>query len=312
MNIAMNRHAHSPRSARFSPLLLSLLLALPGAALAATPINETRPLDPTGRVDIENIKGRIQVRAWDRAEVKITGSLGDGVEKLVVEGDREHLEVKVQYPKSSGWGGNKSGPTDLVLMVPLRAQLEIESVSADVDVSGVAPAKLSIESVSGDVVLAAAPREVSVESVSGDLQLTVNSAKVHAESVSGRLVLRGRMNGEVSAETVSGRIDVAVNGERVHDLSANTVSGSASVRAALAPKGEMRLETVSGDVSLVLPRDLSAQVHGESFSGTLKAPGAKIEKPEFGPGSSFNARYGSGDGEISIQTFSGSAELRLE
>jgi DUF4097 and DUF4098 domain-containing protein YvlB len=250
--------------------------------------------------------------AWDRAEVKITGSLGDGVEKLVVEGDRQHLEVKVQYPKSSGWGGNKSGPTDLVLMVPLRAELEIESVAADVDISGVAPSKLSIESVSGNVVLAAAPREVSVESVSGDLQLTVNSAKVHAESVSGSVVLRGRMNGEVSAETVSGGIDVAVNGEQVHDLSANTVSGSASVRTALAPKGEIRLETVSGDVSVVLPKDLSAQVHGESFSGTLKAPGAKIEKPEFGPGSSFHARYGSGDGEISIETFSGSAELSLE
>jgi hypothetical protein len=311
MNIAMNRHAHS-RSATLSPLLLSLLLALPGAALATTPINETRPLDPTGRIDIENIKGRIQVRAWDRAEVKITGTLGDGVEKLVVEGDREHLEVKVQYPNSSGWGGNKSGPTDLQLMVPLRAGLEIESVAANVDVSGVAPAKLSIESVSGDVVLAAAPGEVDVESVSGNLRLTVNSANVHAESVSGGLVLRGRMNGEIKAETVSGNIDIAVNGERVNELSANTVSGDATIRAALAPKGEIRFESVSGGLVLVLPKDLSAEVRGESFSGTLKAPGAKIEKPEFGPGSSFHTRYGSGDGEIGIETFSGDAELRLE
>lgn len=311
MNIAMNHHAHS-RSATLSPLLLSLLLALPGAALAATPINETRPLDPTGRIDIENIKGSIQVRAWDRAEVKIAGSLGDGVEKLVVEGDRQHLVVRVEYPKSGGWGGNKSGPTDLQLMVPLRAELEIDSVSAGVDVSGVAPAKLSIDSVSGDVVVAAAPREVDVESVSGNLRLTVNSADVHAESVSGDLVLRGRMNGEVKAETVSGNIDIAVNGERVNELSANTVSGDATIRAALAPKGEIRFESVSGSLVLVLPRDLSAQVRGESFSGSLKAPGAKIEKPEFGPGSSFHIRYGSGDGEIGIETFSGDAELRLE
>jgi DUF4097 and DUF4098 domain-containing protein YvlB len=311
MNIARNRSAPS-HHARLSPLLLSLLLALPGAALAATPIDETRPLDPTGRIDIENLKGRIQVRAWDRAEVKISGSLGDGVEKLVVEGDRQHLEVRVRYPKSSGWGGNKSGPTDLQLMVPLRAELEIDSVAADVDVSGVAPAKLSIDSVSGDVVVAAAPREVDVESVSGNLRLTVNSADVHAESVSGDLILRGRMNGEVKTETVSGNIDIAVNGERVSELSANTVSGDATIRAALAPKGEIRFESVSGGLLLVLPRDLSAQVRGESFSGILKAPGAKIEKPEFGPGSSFSTRYGSGDGEIGIETFSGDAELRLE
>ena len=307
----MNRQAH-PRSTAFTPLLLSLLVALPGTALAATPINETRPLDPTGRIDIENLKGRIQVRAWDRAEVKISGSLGDGVEKLVVEGDRQHLEVRVEYPNNRGWGDKKSGPTDLQLMVPVRAGLDIESVAANVDVSGVAPAKLSIESVSGDVVVAAAPGEVDVESVSGNLNVTVDSAHVQAETVSGKVTLRGRMNGEVRAETVSGNMDIAVNGERVSELSANTVSGDATVRAALAPKGEMRFESVSGGLKLVLPKDLSAQVRGESFSGTLKAPGAKIEKPEFGPGSSFQTRYGSGDGEISIETFSGNAELRLE
>lgn len=300
------------RFAKVLPLMLSLLVAMPGTALAATPINETHPLDPTGRIDIENLKGRIQVRAWDRAEVKITGSLGDGVEKLVVEGDRQHLEVRVEYPDGSGWGRNKSGPTDLQLMVPVRAGLQIESVAASVDVSGVAPARLSIESVSGSVAVAAAPGELDVETVSGNLMATVNSANVQAATVSGKLTLRGRMNGEVRAETVSGGIDVAVNGERVTELSASTVSGSAMIRAALAPKGEMRFESVSGSLVLVLPKDLSAEVRGESFSGTLKAPGAKIEKPEFGPGSSFRTRYGSGEGEIGIETFSGNAELRLE
>lgn len=311
MNTAMTRRAKL-RSATITPLLLSLLLALPGIAAAATPIGQTRPLDPTGRIDIENLKGRIQVRAWDRAEVKITGSLGDGVEKLVVEGDGRHLVVKVQYPKRSGWGDNKSGSSDLQLTVPLRAELDIDSVSAAVDVSGVASSKLSIESVSGGVFVAAAPSEISVESVSGDLRLTVNSADVDAQSVSGDIVLRGRMNGEISTETVSGNIDVVVNGENVRDLSANTVSGNADLRTALAPKGEITLQSVSGDLVLVLPKDVSARARGESFSGDLKATGARIQKPEHGPGSSFNTRYGDGDGEISLETFSGNAELKLE
>lgn len=298
--------------ARVPALLFVSLIALSATSHAATPIDQTRPLDPTGRVDISNLKGRIQVRAWDRAEVKISGTLGDGVEKLVVEGDSRHLVVKVQYPKNNGWGGKKSGATDLQLTVPLRAELDIDSVSADVDVSGIAAAELSIESVSGDVFVAAAPSAVSVESVSGDLRLTVNSTDVDAQTVSGNIVLRGRMSGEISTETVSGDIDVAVNGESVRDLSANTVSGNADLRTALAPKGEIKLESVSGYLVLVLPRNVSAQARGESFSGDLKATDAKIRKPEHGPGSSFSTRYGSGDGEISIETFSGSAELRLE
>ena len=306
------RHSIRLQAASLRPLLAAMLLAPSVTAIAATPIDQTRPLDPTGRVEIENLKGRIQVRAWDQPEVKISGTLGDGVEKLIVEGDRGNLQIKVQYPKNSGWGGNKTGPTDLIVTVPLRAELEIESVSADVDVSGVAPAKLSIESVSGNVELAGAPREVDVETVSGDQRLTVNSADVRAESVSGDLVLRGRMNGEISTGTVSGNIDVAVNGERVSDLSANTVSGDADIRTALASKGEIRLESVSGDLTLVLPKDVSAEVRGSSFSGDLSAPGAKIIKPEHGPGSSFSTRYGNGDGEINIETFSGSAQVRLE
>ena len=55
----------------------------------------------------------------------------------------------------------------------------------------------------------------------------------------------------------------------------------------------------------------SAQVSGESFSGRLKATGVTIEKRR-GPGSSFSTRYGSGSGRVTVETFSGSAEVRVE
>ena len=98
------------------PALLVSLWLLSATGMAATPIDQTRSLDPTGRIDIENLKGRIQVRAWDRAEVKISGTLGEGVERLIVEGDGQKLTVKAQYPKNNGWGGAKTGPTDLLLI----------------------------------------------------------------------------------------------------------------------------------------------------------------------------------------------------
>lgn len=288
------------------------LLLLAAAAFAQTPIDETRPLDARGRIDIDNMKGRIEVRAWDRDEVKISGTLGEGVEKLVIEGDRQHLVVHVRYPKGGGWGGgDKAGPTELLLSVPRRADLEIESVSADVHVTGVAPSVLSINAVSGDVMAAAAPAKASIDTVSGDLALTLNSADVDVQSVSGDMVLRGRLNGDIDAETVSGNIEIAVNGERIRGLKANTVSGDVNIHTALAARGEIRLESVSGDLLLRLPKDVSAQARGESFSGDLKATGVTVEKRR-GPGSSFSTRYGDGSGEISLQTFSGGAEIRLE
>ncbi|CAN7191963.1 DUF4097 family beta strand repeat-containing protein [Pseudoxanthomonas sp. LjRoot143] len=292
----------------FSLLLAAALLAPP--VLAQTAINDTRPLDARGRVDISNVSGRIEVRGWERNEVQITGTLGKGVERLDIDGSREQLNIEVRYPKSN-WGGNKAGPTHLVVMVPVRADLDIESVAASVDVSGVAPSELSISSVSGSVVAAAAPRKADVETVSGSATLTLNSEDVDVSTVSGSIVLRGRLNGDIDAETVSGRIEVTVNGERIRDLSATTVSGRAEVSTALAPAGEISMESVSGSLLLRLPKDVSAQVTGESFSGGLKATGVTIEKRR-GPGASFSTTYGSGSGRVSLETFSGSAEVRVE
>ena len=301
--------------AHLQRLAFGLALLMAHGAFAATPINESRPLDPRGRVEIENVKGSVQVRAWDRPEVKVEGSLGQGVERLEIDGDREHLSIRVKYPSRDGTmfgGGDKSEPTDLRVMVPIRADLEVDVVSADVNVEGVASNELSVESVSGEVTVAAAPREADFDSVSGDLMLTVNSSRVSAETVSGDLTLRGRLDGEVSVETVSGRIDVGTLGTRVQKLSGSTVSGDIRINTALATNGRIMLETVSGDLDLTLPRTLSANVRGESFSGDLSAPGAQINRPKHGPGSSFDHRYGNGDGDVSIESFSGDATLRLQ
>ncbi len=291
------------------PLPLAMLAALSIApALTATPIDETRPLDPRGSVEVSNLKGRIQVRAWDRDEVRITGSLGEGVERLQIEGDRRSLEVKVRYPRNS----NRAEPTTLILDVPQLAELDIEGVAVDIDVQGMAGRSLDIESVSGDVVAVGAPQQADISSVSGNLQLNLNSGKVDVESVSGNISLRGRISGEVAAETVSGDIRIDSRGEPVRRLDTSSVSGSASYVGGLAPGGRISAESVSGDIRLQLPRALSARVQGESFSGDLRAPEADIDRPKYGPGSSFEHTYGSGDGEIRMETFSGSAELVLE
>ena len=281
--------------------------------LAATPIDQTRALDPHGRIEITNLKGRIQVRAWPRNEVHISGSLAEGVERFVIEGDRDHLVVRVEYPKQLGlWRGGRSGPSDLVLQVPLRADLDIQSVSADIDVDGVAPGHLRIDTVSGKVVAAAAPQHADINSVSGDLRVTFNSADVKVETVSGDVALGGRLNGQVHGETVSGKLSINSAGERVRWLSIGTISGEVTVRAGLADEGEIKSESVSGDIHLYLPKTLSARVSAESFNGTLRAPGAEIRKEGFGPGSSLEQSYGNGAGKIRIETFSGDAELSLD
>ncbi len=288
-----------------------LSLALP--ALAATPINETRPLSPTGKVEIENLKGRIDVRVWDRPEVKIEGSLGDGVERLAIEGDRSKLAVRVKYPKRFGMTGNNTEPTELRLTVPRRANLGIEAVSADIDVQGTAAGKLSVDAVSGDVIVIGAPQKAEVNTVSGNQQLTINTGDAAVDTVSGDIALRGRFDGEVEFNSVSGDITIVNNRENpVRKLSGSSVSGDMTLSTALARGGEIAVDTLSGELRLTLPRDVSATVTGESFSGDLRVSGAQVQRPKHGPGSSVSHRYGAGEGRITVESFSGSASVIVE
>jgi len=288
-------------------LLTTLAVALALPATAATPINQVRPLDARGRVEIENLKGRVEVVAWDRPEVRLGGTLGDGVERLSIEGDGRVLRIKVQYPARN----RNAEVSHLIVQMPLLADLEVETVSADIDVQGLASRELSLESVSGDIVANGAPRRGNISSVSGDIRLAMNSPSLRVETVSGQLALQGRLNGEIALESVSGDVRLTTLGERVRKLSASSVSGDMDLSTGLAEDGEIRLESVSGDLLLRLPAGLSAEVQGESFSGELVAPGAKIKKEEFGPGSSFRVRYGAGKGDIRLETFSGDARLVL-
>jgi len=289
-------------------LTLALIAGLSSPAWAAKPIDQTHPLDPRGSVGIENVKGRIEVRVWDKAEVHIGGSLGDGVERFEVDGDRDRLDIEVKYPNNS----RNSEPTTLLLKVPTLASLDIDGVAVDIDVVGTAGATLDIDSVSGSVVVVGAPGQADIENVSGDVHATINTDNISVQSVSGDIVLRGRLKGEVDAESVSGNLEIDSRGERLRNVSASSVSGDMTIRGALADGGKIGTESVSGDIQVIMPKSLSARVTGESFSGDLSAPGANINRAKYGPGADFEQRYGNGSGEIHLETFSGSAELRLE
>ena len=286
--------------------LAALLVAAP--AFAQTAINETRPLAADGRVSIENLKGRVQIRTWDRNEVRITGSLGRGVEELEIHGGGAALSIEVRYPDNGWRRDDDTGPTRLDVMLPRTASVDVETVSADIDVAGTAGMQLELESVSGDVLVRGSKtRQVRLESVSGTVDAEVETRDVAAESVSGDVRLAGRIGGRVQIGAVSGNLVLTTG--TVERLSVETVSGNAKLDTALAAGGRIDAESVSGDVDLTLPKATSARLQVESFSGTIRSPVGKVETEEFGPGSHLDARFGSGNGEISLESFSGNVRI---
>jgi len=284
-------------------------------AFAATPINETRPLAAEGRLSVENIKGSIIVRTWAKPEVRITGSLGKGAEKLEIDGDGSALDIEVKYPENKGgwgnWNDNRAEPTMLEITMPQRASLSIDSVSADVDVQQMAGRELEIDSVSGNIVVtASSPGEAQIDSVSGDTTLRITTRKASVDSVSGDIRLSGGLTGVVNLESVSGNIELGA--QVLSKLSISTVSGDSTLQFALAPAGVVKADTVSGNLVLTMPANTNAQLAVESFSGDIVSPVGKVDEEEYGPGKSLNARLGSGQGTMKLESFSGNVQLKLK
>ena len=283
------------------------------SVFADTPINVTRPAAPTVHLSITNIKGAVNVTAWDRNEVQVGGNLGDGAVPLTIDGSENNLEIKVQAQGQSGWlnwsSDNAMSATRLDINVPRGASLKINVVSAPISVDGIDGGDIDINSVSGKVRIDAHTPQVEVKTVSGEIALAGKSSSASLQSVSGD-ILAPALGAETAVQTVSGHIQAT--GGPWQRLSLSTVSGDAQITGSLTPAGTIDVDSMSGDVQLQLPQALSSSVHAKTFSGNLRSDFGTPKQPEHGPGSTLDTIAGSGAGKISIETFSGDLRIRKQ
>ncbi|WP_243039129.1 DUF4097 family beta strand repeat-containing protein [Dyella sedimenti] len=298
------------KTARVIPLLLSLSI---GQALADTPINLSHDATPTVHVSISNVKGAVTVTAWDRNQVQVGGRLGDGARPLAIEGSDSDMTIKVQPLGKSGWFNWNSdtamGSTTLDVRVPKGASLDVDVVSAPLSIDGIVGGTIKANTVSGKARVNARSPQIDVDSVSGSIELAGSADKVALQTVSGD-ILAPSVGGEAELQTVSGRI--RVSGGPWHKLSLSTVSGDVQLAGGLAPGGSFSVDSMSGDVQVQVPSDLSAIIHASTFSGDLRSDFGTVKKPEHGPGSELQATAGSGDGKMNVETFSGDLRIRRQ
>ncbi|MBA0097853.1 DUF4097 family beta strand repeat-containing protein [Stenotrophomonas indicatrix] len=287
-----------------SPFCAALLL-VPAMALADTRVDERHNVAAGGRIELSNVAGKVTVRGWDRNDVQLTGTLSDGLQ-LRQEKSANRVRWEIEYPRR----GNNGGAT-LTLNVPRSVELLLSTVSADQDISGVDVRRLQADTVSGNLAAAGRSGDSVLNTVSGNVTARLQTPRLDVNTVSGRIEAGGGVSGEIGAQTVSGR--VGVDAGRIQRLVVETVSGGIDLSAtALAPGGRINVESVSASVSLRLPRTVSAQLSVNSFSGSINSDAGKVERPRYGPGSSLDARLGSGDGDIRVQSHSGSVQVRLD
>ncbi|MBT5875484.1 MAG: DUF4097 family beta strand repeat protein, partial [Candidatus Latescibacteria bacterium] len=165
--------------------------------------DETFSFDSGGRLRLENQNGGIEVRTWDRDEVrvwariKVRGRDSREAEEMLeeveirVEQSSGRLEIYSDHPRT-GWGRGRSVSISYELTVPSEIDLKLDTVNGNIEV--------------------------------GEIQ-----GEVVAQTTNGGIEV-DRVEGSVSAKTTNGGIDIELaTFDGSSDLEFTTTNGSINV-----------------------------------------------------------------------------------
>jgi len=202
-------------------------------------------------------------------------------------------EVVVQIAKSSGFAIGRGSKVGIRVRCPRGSDLDLRASSAELDAAGVLGA-VDVRTASGDVSL----EDVStlrVDTASGDVRVRDVDGALSLRTASGDATVR-RCGGALAANLVSGDLSV---GEAAAGLAVTTVSGEVRVHA--AGGGDIRVQSVSGDVHLAIKPGERLYVDAGSVSGTMSSELGLDDAPptdSSGPVLEVRVRTVSGDLEI--------------
>jgi hypothetical protein len=245
--------------------------------------------------------GQIELETWEapRLELEVTPLRSDDASRAAVEelqiGSRERAdgvtEVFVEQAKRRGGFLQRGPKIGVRVHCPHGTAVETSSSSADVNAVG-QYGDFAVKTQSGDIAIDAVGGACRVNSVSGDVKLGTAEGGVNLETVSGDVRV-GVATGPVTAKLVSG--DATVLDAR-GALTVETVSGDQVIEA--SGGGDIRLQSVSGDVRVGIRPGLRLYVDASSVSGELSSELDASE--EAGEGSAGLVRVRTISGDVSI------------
>jgi DUF4097 and DUF4098 domain-containing protein YvlB len=314
----------------FLVVLGMAMLALMAAPATAGADNEkyvenferTEKLEMDGKVYLSNLSGDINVKTWDRSEVKIearkiakAGTLEKAKEmaaevNIKIEREDGRLRIETKYPEGRTYKKSINVSVEYSLTIPAKANVSAVTVSGNIggeNIGGLA----KLTTVSGDIRVNKAHKGGEFTAVSGDIELTDITGDVEAKGVSGDITL-DQVAGTVSAGTVSGNVDVQdLSDAEFVDINAH--SGYIKFAGTLHQEGRYSLQTHSGPISVSVPKSSAFDFTCKTFSGTITSEfkvAVELEGELHETKQHLRGEVNGGGADLTVQTFSGDITLK--
>ncbi len=262
------------------PAVLAISLLLSGCDIEEfgnsdrfqTNFHYNYPLQPGGRINIENFNGSVEITGWDQNTVDISG-----VKYAATEAMRDAIKIDVT-PSADSIYIRTIRPSDrlgnmgarYVLKVPRKVQLErIGNTNGAVRASDI----------QGAAHLRTTNGEIHVARFEGGLDATTTNGSIDVEDVNGGVNLH-TSNGRVRADAIRGGPFEAVTsngGISLHlpaspsgsPLKLTTSNGSIDLTLDSVPTSDIRASSTNGPITLHLPAATSARVRAVTTNSSI-------------------------------------------
>lgn len=203
------------------------------------------------KLKVSLIAGKVDVVGHDEPGARIEVHSVSGKElKVSIDGDT----LEIDHPQLS-WDNfievfssfRGSAKADVSIMVPRAVALTFGVVSASALISGLTT-DASISTVNGDLVVDGLTGNLQLNSVSGEIAVSGHTGKISARTVSGDVTASGDL-AVFTTETVSGDVFADITGTP-DEVRISTVSGDITTRLAPGVPAQYRVNTVSGKLQL--------------------------------------------------------------
>lgn len=286
----------------FRILILAVLTTMTAWA-AAEPIDQTIEAKEDATILVENVAGVVRVTGWDRPEVEVTGELGEGADRVVVSAEYGRVLVRVLMPRSS-----TTANTELIIRAPAKNRLEVETVSASVEIIGMTGSQ-RLNTVSGHVTTFTAGEDLEIKSASGNITVKGNgkTSDSRVSSVSGDVTIKG-VTGEVHAKSVSG--DVLLEGIAISQARMSSTTGDLRLDASVNSDPQLILDSISGNTEIEINGELSGEFDLKTTSGEISTCfGLEPVRDEYGAGQTLRLNEDEGEAQVRVKSMSGDINI---
>jgi DUF4097 and DUF4098 domain-containing protein YvlB len=158
-----------------------------------------------------------------------------------------------------------AGTSDLVVRVPARARIWLNTAMASVDLSAVS-GQVDVMAVGSHVRVQGTPSELRAETMNGDVEVTASPTYLRLKTATGHITWNGSSE-DVALTTVSGKI--VINGGTVNRARFESIDGDIRFSGGVTKSASVTFDTHGGDVTLLLAKDTDAWVESSGAPSDL-------------------------------------------